>query len=112
MQHLDRNASTCVFCRQLSNPTKLAIVRYLAAARFATASVVHRNCGVSAPTASKYLRAMTEAGVLVRTKLGTCIVYELNPTMIATLTSLMAMQCPLPSSYPCIRGEIGKALEA
>jgi ArsR family transcriptional regulator len=63
----------------LADPTRLEIVRQLAASSEACACDFVECCAVSQPTVSHHLKVLREAGVVVADKRGTNIWYELAP---------------------------------
>lgn len=66
-------------CHQLANPRKMEIVRYLHLARFATASVIVRKCGIKQPSVSRYLKALSnDVGLLSKERVGTSVIYQIN----------------------------------
>jgi ArsR family transcriptional regulator len=72
----------------LADPTRLAIVRELAAAGTVCACDFTDCCGVSQPTVSHHLRILREAGVIASERRGTWIDYRLVPAAAERLRSL------------------------
>ena len=78
-------------CHQLVNPRKMAIIQYLHMAKFATASVIVRKCGIKQPSVSRYLKALTcDAELLVKEKVGSSIIYQLNAPVWNQITILLS----------------------
>ena len=63
----------------LADPTRLAIVRQLAADTETCACDFTSCCDVSQPTISHHLRVLREAGVVVSERIGQRIYYRLAP---------------------------------
>lgn len=63
----------------LADPTRLAIVRQLAADTETCACDFTSCCDVSQPTVSHHLRVLREAGVVVSERIGQRIYYRLAP---------------------------------
>lgn len=72
----------------LAEPTRLAIVRQLAAAAEVCACDLEVCCEVSQPTVSHHLRVLREAGVIAGTRRGTWIYYRLEPKAAARIAGL------------------------
>lgn len=53
---------------------------YLQSASFATATVIQRKCQIKQPTVSKYLRSLTDVNLLTKEKIGSTVIYQINPT--------------------------------
>lgn len=85
-QHPEPQDATEIF-RLISNPKRWAIIQYLHLARFATATVIQRRCQIKQPTVSRHLRSLTEADLLTREKIGSSVIYEINPTTWKKLTN-------------------------
>jgi predicted transcriptional regulator len=66
-------------CRQLSNQTKWNIISYIAAVRYATATVIICKLSLNQSAVSKALRSLVEIKLLSRTKVGSSVIYEINP---------------------------------
>jgi predicted transcriptional regulator len=77
--------------RQLANPQKWNTIQYLYSARFATASVIQRQCNLRQPTVSRYLSSLCEAGLTTKTKVSASTLYEINPETFAQLTALLGV---------------------
>lgn len=77
------------FLSALADPTRLAIVRELAAAEVCACDLTS-CCDVSQPTVSHHLRTLKEAGVVVGERRGTWIYYRLAPGVADRLHALAA----------------------
>jgi len=76
----------------LADPTRRRIVA-LCAGRALRPSVIARRLGVSRPTATRQLRLLTEAGLLVRRPSpidGRSVVYLLNPSRVGPIIAWLA----------------------
>jgi DNA-binding transcriptional ArsR family regulator len=78
MTTTDASAFAPQVFRQLANPTRWAIYQYLGKAKIATVSVVQRKCSVSQSLASRYLRDLASAGLLLRVRIGSVRLYEID----------------------------------
>jgi ArsR family transcriptional regulator, arsenate/arsenite/antimonite-responsive transcriptional repressor len=72
----------------LADPTRLAIVRELAAAVEVCACDLTICCDVRQPTVSHHLKVLREAGVVESERRGTWIYYRLAPAAAGRLQSL------------------------
>jgi ArsR family transcriptional regulator len=72
----------------LADPTRLAIVRELAAAAEVCACDLTICCDVRQPTVSHHLKVLREAGVVESERRGTWIYYRLAPAAAGRLQSL------------------------
>jgi ArsR family transcriptional regulator len=72
----------------IAEPTRLAIVRQLAADGEVCACNFTDCCGVSQPTVSHHLKVLREAGVISGERRGTWIYYRLEPKAAARIASL------------------------
>jgi ArsR family transcriptional regulator, arsenate/arsenite/antimonite-responsive transcriptional repressor len=63
----------------LADPTRLAIVRQLAADVETCACDFTETCGVGQPTVSHHLRVLREAGIVTSERRGQWIFYRLTP---------------------------------
>ena len=72
----------------VAEPTRLAIVRQLAADGEICACDFTDCCGVSQPTVSHHLKVLREAGVVSGERRGTWIYYRLEPRAAARIASL------------------------
>jgi len=72
----------------LADPTRLAIVRELAAGDPVCACDFDSCCDVSQPTISHHLKVLREAGLVVAERRGTWIWYFLAPTVAERLTTI------------------------
>lgn len=72
----------------LADPTRLAIVRELAASSETCACDLTSCCDVRQPTVSHHLRVLREAGVVEGERRGTWIFYRLAPGLAERLRSL------------------------
>jgi DNA-binding transcriptional ArsR family regulator len=72
----------------LADPTRLAIVRELAAQPEVCACDLTGCCGVRQPTVSHHLKVLREAGVVVAERRGTWIYYRLDPTAAERLADV------------------------
>jgi DNA-binding transcriptional ArsR family regulator len=69
----------------LADPTRLAIVRQLAADRETCACDFTACCDVGQPTVSHHLRVLREAGVVTSERRGQWIFYRLTPDVAERL---------------------------
>jgi ArsR family transcriptional regulator, arsenate/arsenite/antimonite-responsive transcriptional repressor len=69
----------------LADPTRLAIVRQLAADSEVCACDFTACCSVSQPTVSHHLRVLREAGLVTSERRGTWIYYQLQPAAVERL---------------------------
>jgi DNA-binding transcriptional ArsR family regulator len=72
----------------LADPTRLAIVRQLAAETETCACDFTSCCGVGQPTVSHHLRVLREAGVVTSQRRGQWIFYRLAPDAAERLTGI------------------------
>ena len=72
----------------IAEPTRLAIVRQLAADGTVCACDFTDCCGVSQPTVSHHLKVLREAGVVTSERRGTWIYYKLEAKAAARIASL------------------------
>lgn len=72
----------------IAEPTRLAIVRQLAADGAVCACDFEGCCGVSQPTVSHHLKVLREAGVVSSERRGTWIYYRLEPKAAARIAAL------------------------
>ncbi len=72
----------------LADPTRLAIVRQLAADTETCACDFTACCDVAQPTVSHHLRVLREAGVVTSERRGTWIFYRLSPEVAGRLTTI------------------------
>ena len=72
----------------LADPTRLAIVRQLAASADVCACDFTSCCDVGQPTVSHHLRVLREAGVVTSERRGTWIFYRLDPAVAGRLAAL------------------------
>ena len=72
----------------LAEPTRLAIVRQLAADGEICACDFTDHCDVSQPTVSHHLKVLRAAGVVSCERRGTWIYYRLEPAAAARIASL------------------------
>jgi DNA-binding transcriptional ArsR family regulator len=78
----------------LADPTRLAIVRQLAADTETCACDFTACCDVSQPTVSHHLRVLREAGVVVSERIGQRIYYRLAPDTAERLGSVARSLLP------------------
>ncbi len=78
----------------LADPTRLAIVRQLAADTETCACDFTSCCDVSQPTVSHHLRVLREAGVVVSERIGQRIYYRLAPDTAERLGSVARSLLP------------------
>lgn len=79
----DQNTTTATDCsplvfRQLANPKKWTIYQYLGKAKFATVSITAAKCQVEQSLCSRYLRDLAAAGLVMKVRIGTVRLYEIN----------------------------------
>jgi DNA-binding transcriptional ArsR family regulator len=72
----------------LADPTRLAIVRQLAAETETCACDFTACCDVAQPTVSHHLRVLREAGVVTSERRGTWIYYRLAPGLAERLAGI------------------------
>ena len=72
----------------IAEPTRLAIVRQLAADGEVCACDFTECCGVSQPTVSHHLKVLREAGVISCERRGTWIYYRLESKAAARVAAL------------------------
>lgn len=72
----------------LADPTRLAIVRQLAAQTDVCACDFTSCCDVGQPTVSHHLRVLREAGVVTSERRGSWIFYRLAPAVATRLEAL------------------------
>jgi DNA-binding transcriptional ArsR family regulator len=72
----------------LADPTRLAIVRQLAAENETCACDFTSCCDVAQPTVSHHLRVLREAGVVTSERRGTWIFYRLAPGLADRLATI------------------------
>ena len=72
----------------IAEPTRLAIVRQLAADGEVCACDFTACCGVSQPTVSHHLKVLREAGVISGDRRGTWIYYRLEPKAASRIAAL------------------------
>ncbi len=74
----------------LADPTRLSIVRQLAACADVCACDFIECCAVSQPTISHHLKVLREAGVVVSERQGTNIMYSLSPDFVTRWSGIGA----------------------
>ena len=72
----------------LADPTRLAIVRELAATNETCACDFTSTCDVGQPTVSHHLKVLREAGVVTSQRRGQWIYYRLAPDVAVRLASI------------------------
>jgi DNA-binding transcriptional ArsR family regulator len=72
----------------LADPTRLAIVRELAATNETCACDFTASCDVGQPTVSHHLRVLREAGVVTSQRRGQWIYYRLAPDVAVRVASI------------------------
>jgi ArsR family transcriptional regulator len=82
------------FLAALADPTRLAIVRQLAADRETCACDFTACCDVGQPTVSHHLRVLREAGVVTSERRGNWIFYQLAPDASARLAAIASALVP------------------
>ena len=87
----------------LADPTRLGIVRQLAAEGTACACDLTACCEVAQPTVSHHLRVLREAGWIVGERHGTWIWYRLAPAALGRLGSIVASITPPDATMPARR---------
>jgi ArsR family transcriptional regulator len=76
------------FLAALADPTRLAIVRQLAAEQDVCACDFTSCCDVGQPTVSHHLKVLREAGVVTSERRGTWVFYRLAPDAADRLGSI------------------------
>ncbi len=82
------------FLSALADPTRLAIVRELAATTETCACDFTATCDVGQPTVSHHLRVLREAGVVTSERRGQWIWYRLAPDVAVRLASIARGMIP------------------
>ncbi len=72
----------------LADPTRLAIVRELAASQETCACDFAATCDVGQPTVSHHLRVLREAGIVTSERRGQWIFYRLAPDVAERLAGI------------------------
>ena len=99
----------------LADPTRLAIVRQLAADRETCACDFTACCDVSQPTVSHHLRVLREAGVVTSDRRGNWIFYRLAPDVAERVAAIAAALVPgglIPASDLVARKRPASAVSA
>jgi DNA-binding transcriptional ArsR family regulator len=78
----------------LADPTRLAIVRQLAATNETCACDFTATCDVGQPTVSHHLRVLREAGVVTSQRRGQWIYYRLAPDVAVRLATIARGMIP------------------
>jgi ArsR family transcriptional regulator len=78
----------------LADPTRLEIVRQLAASSEVCACDFTDCCGVSQPTVSHHLKVLREAGMVSGERRGTWIYYRLQPGVAERLDAIARSLVP------------------
>lgn len=78
----------------LADPTRLAIVRELAATNETCACDFTATCDVGQPTVSHHLRVLREAGVVTSQRRGQWIYYRLAPDVAVRLATIARGMIP------------------
>lgn len=78
----------------LADPTRLAIVRELAASNETCACDFTATCDVGQPTVSHHLRVLREAGVVTSERRGQWIYYRLAPDVAVRLATIARGMIP------------------
>jgi ArsR family transcriptional regulator len=78
----------------LGDPTRLAIVRQLAAENETCACDFTACCDVAQPTVSHHLRVLREAGIVTSERRGNWIFYRLVPEVSERLAGIAASLVP------------------
>lgn len=78
----------------LADPTRLAIVRQLAADQETCACDFTSCCDVGQPTVSHHLRVLREAGIVTSERRGNWIFYRLSPDVSARLAAIATSLVP------------------
>ena len=84
----------------LADPTRMEIMRELAAAPEVCACDFTSCCDVSQPTVSHHLRILKEAGVIEAERRGTWIVYRLVPAAADRLRAIAGELVGTPQLIP------------
>lgn len=82
------------FLAALADPTRLAIVRQLAAEQDVCACDFTSCCDVGQPTVSHHLKVLREAGVVESERRGNWIFYRLSPDAAERLTAIARSLTP------------------
>jgi DNA-binding transcriptional ArsR family regulator len=80
--------------RALGHPTRLDIMRRLAAEPETCACDFTEVFGVAQPTISQHLKVLREAGLVSTRRRGTQICYSVNPAGLAVLASVVSSLAP------------------
>jgi protein-tyrosine-phosphatase/DNA-binding transcriptional ArsR family regulator len=100
----DAAAALLPALRALADPVRLRLVALMAANPTATVGELGGAFDVSQPTISHHLRMLFEAGVVVRSRVGTSVSYRVNP---AALEGIAAVLTGLVSTNGLAAGQPG-----
>ena len=75
--------------RALADPVRFDLVTLIAARPGATAGELGAGLPVSQPTISHHLKALFDAGLVVRSRVGTTVSYRVNPTALAGVATVL-----------------------
>lgn len=97
----------------LADPTRLAIIRQLAAENETCACDFTSSCDVGQPTVSHHLRVLREAGLVVSERRGQWIFYRIAPGVAERLGTIARTLVPgglmTPSELMATRGKAVRA---
>ena len=78
----------------LADPTRLEILRELAASPEVCACDFTSCCDVSQPTVSHHLKVLRDAGAVVSERRGNWVFYRISPNLIPRLSGIAQMLVP------------------
>ena len=95
--------------RALADPVRLRLVALVAANPAASAGELGAAFEVSQPTISHHLKALFEAGLVVRSREGTSVSYRVNPAALDGVASLLTGLAVGPDGPVAAPGRWGRA---
>jgi len=81
-----------ILLQAAADPSRLAILRQLAAAEGVCACDFTACCDVAQPTVSHHLKVLTEAGLVTRERRGTWAWFRLVPSRLDDLAAIFSTQ--------------------
>ncbi|WP_226913228.1 ArsR/SmtB family transcription factor [Gephyromycinifex aptenodytis] len=90
----DEAAAQATLFKALSDPTRLRLLRYVAASPQGTACACHLPdaLGISQPTLSHHMKKLVEAGLVTREQRGRWAHYTLNDATLARARAALSAQ--------------------
>ncbi|HET7727877.1 MAG TPA: metalloregulator ArsR/SmtB family transcription factor [Candidatus Limnocylindrales bacterium] len=86
-----------------ADPTRLAILRQLAAGDGVCACDFTACCDVAQPTISHHLKVLRESGWVRSERRGSFVYYFLRPDAVERFRTLAGSLAPLPTALPSVR---------